>query len=88
MSVKISLIFSYYRGLQAQQQSTETRIHNLSELVRDAVEVLGNLQALDVKFDDNWQHSFLRHRGSRELCRHLGIQMHHKIIIYKMGINN
>ena len=87
MSVKISLIFLYYRGLQAQQQNTETRTHNLSLLVRDAVQVLGDLQALDVRFDDNWQHTFLRHRNSRELCKHLGILMHYKII-YKMGIVN
>ena len=49
-----------------------TNHHNLSKIVDNAEEILENLRKLDVHYETNWEHSFVIHASSKDICRYLG----------------
>ena len=66
------LIVQYFRGLQRILENTVTNHHNLSLIVDNAVGILANLRKLDVQYEHNWEHSFVTHSNSKNICRNLG----------------
>ena len=66
------LIVQYFRGLQRILENTVTNHHNLSLIVDNAVGILANLRKLDVQYEHNWEHSFVTHANTKDICRNLG----------------